>query len=214
MIVAYLDHSGFHLELDTCCLLFDYHTGDIPVSDKPLYVFVSHSHFDHFNPSIVHLDATFIVHDKVDMQGTNIHYVQPQKQYNVNDLFIQTLYSTDEGVAFLVQVEDKTIYHAGDLHLWHWEGEENWDNDVQEKKYKQYLQPLLPYTIDVAFVVLDPRLKEYYALGMHYFIKTMNVKHVFPMHMWDEYTIIETYNKKYPEDSVHTISKKQERFVI
>ena len=31
--------------------------------------------------------------------------------------------STDEGVAFIVREKDGTIYHAGDLNWWHWEGE-------------------------------------------------------------------------------------------
>ena len=36
---------------------------------------------------------------------------------------IRTLKSTDEGVAFLVEAEGKSIYHAGDLNWWYWEGE-------------------------------------------------------------------------------------------
>ena len=43
---------------------------------------------------------------------------------------IRTLRSTDEGVAFVVHYAGKTIYHAGDLNWWHWEGEPD------EKKYR------------------------------------------------------------------------------
>lgn len=32
--------------------------------------------------------------------------------------------STDEGVAFLVTAEGRTVFHAGDLNWWHWEGED------------------------------------------------------------------------------------------
>ena len=37
-------------------------------------------------------------------------------------LTIHTYKSTDEGVAFLIEAEGKTIYHAGDLNNWIWEG--------------------------------------------------------------------------------------------
>ena len=41
------------------------------------------------------------------------------------DLRIHTLKSTDEGVAFLVRVKEKTFFHAGDLNWWYWEEEDD-----------------------------------------------------------------------------------------
>ena len=55
MKVTFLYHSSYFVEMDTCCLLFDYYQGDIPQVDKPLYVFASHSHGDHFSPVIFQL---------------------------------------------------------------------------------------------------------------------------------------------------------------
>ena len=54
MKVTYLNHSGFFLEWQDCCWLFDYYRGKIPKPDrdKPLFVFCSHSHGDHFNPAV------------------------------------------------------------------------------------------------------------------------------------------------------------------
>ena len=54
MKITFVDHSGFLVELDKVILLFDYYTGDVSgiPEDKPLYVFVSHKHQDHFNPRI------------------------------------------------------------------------------------------------------------------------------------------------------------------
>ena len=41
------------------------------------------------------------------------------------------LKSTDEGVAFLVEVNGVVIYHAGDLNWWHWDEEpKSWNNDM------------------------------------------------------------------------------------
>ena len=54
MKVTYIGHSGFLVETSGCSLLFDYYQGEIPRlrQDKPLFVFVSHRHSDHFNPEI------------------------------------------------------------------------------------------------------------------------------------------------------------------
>ncbi len=52
MKVTFILHSGYFVELESCCLLFDYWKGDIPQSDKPLYVFASHHHEDHFSPEV------------------------------------------------------------------------------------------------------------------------------------------------------------------
>ena len=42
MKVTFIYHSSYFVELDHCCLLFDYYQGDIPQVGKPLYVFASH----------------------------------------------------------------------------------------------------------------------------------------------------------------------------
>ena len=72
MRVIFLAHDGFFIELDQVCLLFDWWKGVLPpLSDKPLLVFVSHRHEDHFNP------AVFTLADcKADIQfllGSDFH---------------------------------------------------------------------------------------------------------------------------------------------
>ena len=59
MKVTYLGHSGFLAELETVSLLFDWWKGDLPPlpADKPLAVFASHRHGDHFDPKIFSLDG-------------------------------------------------------------------------------------------------------------------------------------------------------------
>ena len=39
-----------------------------------------------------------------------------------NPVDIRAFKSTDQGVAFLASLEGRTIYHAGDLNNWVWEG--------------------------------------------------------------------------------------------
>ena len=54
MKVTFLYHSSFLVELSQCTLLFDWYGGTIPAYDKskPLYVFASHHHGDHYSPEI------------------------------------------------------------------------------------------------------------------------------------------------------------------
>ncbi len=54
MKVTYLEHSGFAAEYKEYVLIFDWYRGSLPEFDqqKKIYVFASHSHYDHFNKKI------------------------------------------------------------------------------------------------------------------------------------------------------------------
>lgn len=54
MKITYLDHSGFAVDLGDKLLIFDYYRGELPAgtSDRKLYVFSSHAHYDHFQKKI------------------------------------------------------------------------------------------------------------------------------------------------------------------
>lgn len=54
MKITYVHHSGFLAETDCAYYLFDYEKGHLPEMDvtKPIFVFASHSHGDHYNPAI------------------------------------------------------------------------------------------------------------------------------------------------------------------
>lgn len=51
MKITYLDHSGFAVEYKKYVLIFDWYKGKLPEfdSEKEIYVFSSHSHYDHFD---------------------------------------------------------------------------------------------------------------------------------------------------------------------
>lgn len=54
MKVSFICHSGFLVETAECYYLFDHCKGELPALDtkKPLLVFVSHGHQDHYNPAV------------------------------------------------------------------------------------------------------------------------------------------------------------------
>lgn len=190
-------HSGFFVELDEHYLLFDYYKGELPLldSEKPLYVFVSHSHYDHYNPQIEKITQyyrkrKFIVSGAVS--GDYIR-VDADEKIKVDDVQISTLRSTDEGVAFLVEIEGKTIYHAGDLHLWYWDDDTQKERQDMYNRYMTEIKKLSGRNIDVAFLVLDSRQSDDYAmLGIELFNEVTNTKAIFPMHYSSDESLMES----------------------
>ena len=192
MKITHLYHSGCLVELKQHQLLFDYYKGELHLNQKkPLYIFVSHSHKDHFNQDILeinHPHKTYIFSSSIKNTIKNIHYLETNQIYTINDLTIQTLLSTDEGCAFIVNVENKRIYHAGDLNWWHWQGEPDIDNDYQRIVYQQQIQ-LIKHPIDIAFIVVDLRQEKDYLLGLQYYLNHVKTHYIFPIHYFGNYTI-------------------------
>lgn len=217
MKVTYLKHSGFMVESRNYIYLFDYIGGNIDKaikSDKKIYVMVSHIHDDHFSKIIFdiatkHDNVTYILsYDVVKKikknailskmtEQLNIIRVQAHEKYKIDDIVVETLKSTDEGVAFIVSEKDGTIYHAGDLNWWHWDGEPKSWNRNMEVNFKREIDSMRGRKIDIAFVPLDPRQEEAYYMGMDYFIKNVGANEIYPMHFWGEPRIIDRYKSEY-----------------
>ena len=202
MKITYIHHSSFSVELDRRILLFDYFQGNIPYFDKnkKLYIFSSHSHHDHFNKSIfkieeTHPDVTYILSNDINApKSENIKLMAANERLLIDDLEIETLESSDLGVAFIIRVENKTIYHAGDLNWWHWEGENSpEDNAYAEKIFKAPINKIKGKEIDLAFLPLDPRQGDQYYLGFDYFMRNTHTKSAFPMHLWKTYSLVKTF---------------------
>ena len=222
MKVTFIEHSGFMVESRNYIYLFDYIGGNIDKaikSDKKIYVMVSHIHDDHFSKIIFdiatkHDNVTYILsYDVVKkikknavlskmVEQLNIIRVQAHEKYKIDDIVVETLKSTDEGVAFIVSEKDGTIYHAGDLNWWHWDGEPKSWNRNMEVNFKREIDSMKGRKIDIAFVPLDPRQEEAYYMGMDYFIKNVGVNEIYPMHFWGEPEIIDRYKNEYGGENI------------
>lgn len=214
MRVTFLAHSGFFLELETASLLFDWWKGDLPPlpADRPLLVFASHRHEDHFNPAIFSLaeggrDVRFLLGKDIRLTERN------RTRWDLSDdaaarclalgggetvspipgVTVETLPSTDEGVAFLVSLEGKTIFHAGDLNWWHWEGEDKAWNRNMEVNFKRYCEPLRGRHIDLAMFPIDPRLGEDGFRGARYFLELTDTACLLPMHQWEQFSFTQDF---------------------
>ncbi|MGN1390825.1 MAG: MBL fold metallo-hydrolase, partial [Sharpea porci] len=132
MKVQLITHSSVLVELKKHLLLFDYFgQGHLNLkTNKPLYIFNSHAHSDHYAPAIFnikHPKKKYILSNDIKPQQ-DAFMMGPHESLDIDDLHIKTLFSTDQGVAFIVEVEDKKIYFAGDLNDWHWQEDNEQDH--------------------------------------------------------------------------------------
>ena len=208
MKVTYIYHSSFAVELDRNVLIFDYYgEGRLPEfsEGKAVSFLNSHGHPDHFKKEILRLrelypGAKYILSRDIRLAGVEkgdwICPVKAREDYEIGELLVHTLRSTDLGVAFLVETEGKRIYHGGDLNWWHWEGESKAWNNNMAANYKREVDRLSGQSVDLAFLPLDPRQEEAYSLGMKYFLEQVTADHVWPMHCWDKYEICQKARKE------------------
>lgn len=223
--ITYIKHSSFSVEMEDRILIFDYYKGKLPMfsKGKKIYIFSSHIHYDHYNACIfaisdMYEDVTYILSDDIIVKekeisghkiGKNIdklYFVKPNETIFMDDLSISTLKSTDEGVAFIINVNDISIYHAGDLNWWHWNGEpEEWNKNM-EKAYKAEIEKIKGQSFKLAFVPLDGRLEDKYALGLDYFVKNTQSDYVFPMHCFGNYSVMKQLKEaSFASDYIHSI---------
>ncbi|HJF40282.1 MAG TPA: MBL fold metallo-hydrolase, partial [[Clostridium] spiroforme] len=92
---------------------------------------------------------------------------------------------SDEGVAFIIEIGNKRIYHAGDLHWWHWIGEPDSDNNYQANTFKSEINKIKDLNFDLMMIPLDPRLEDSMHWGMDYILSHVKATYVLPMHFTD-----------------------------
>ena len=274
MTVTFIAHSAYLVEWDKFYSLFDYtyepdYTGALPElnPEKPLLVFASHSHEDHFDAKVFTLlekypDARFFVSRDTRLterkrQWLNISdeafarttVLRPDSILLTDvageDLSIRAIKSTDIGNAYLLRAEGKMVYHGGDLNWWDWKSEgeaycnnmaahyrtaiEKLASAVENEATDNGIAPeitaaMAPVTTKVSTVVpmilpapLDPRLgEESEGLGIEELMRQIRVRHVFPMHMWKKYEVIDRYIAAHPDEKgiIARITRDGQQFEI
>lgn len=212
MKLYYIYHSGFAIETKNLMLIIDYYKdSDIKKSDqgiihtqllktkKPIYVLSTHAHHDHFNPEILEWkkDNSKIKYvfsqDILDLKlakEEDANYLNKGETFDDDNLSIEAFGSTDQGVSYLIHIDNKLIFHAGDLNNWHWKDEssieysqsaENWYLKELSDIYRKHK------TIDLVLFPVDQRLKTDYYLGAEQFICKIQSRYFAPMHFDEDY---------------------------
>ena len=217
-MIYYIYHSGFAVELEKNILIFDFYKFNenkkveknffidnfLKKNNKKIYIFSSHSHYDHFNKEIfkwleINEDIKYILSDDIKTyKHKNFYFTREGKDFKLDDLEILTFGSTDLGSSFYVNVENKNIFHSGDLRFWHWE-----DDTLEEQKtmYEKYISIVRQIkglaSIDYAFVPVDPRLGVNTFEGVEIFYKELKPKVIIPMHFSEDYSKMNELIKKF-----------------
>ena len=233
--VTYLGHSGFLLELDKEYFLFDFHTGLIPAlnPEKELYVFVSHAHQDHYNRDVWALrksyaPVNYIVSKDVPLsasqrQRIGLSEADNKRIFRVKEnevikpsenITVETLLSTDEGVAFIVSCDEQTFFHAGDLNLWTWPGDGEAANRDRLRRFMMEMEKIKGRIFDIAFFPLDPRQEEDCGNGLRIFQQMTKTAKLFPMHMWGKFAMIRSYMDKYPDECSNIVMLEYDGQVV
>lgn len=180
MRLTYIFHSGFALECEKCILIFDYWmdpAGILPSilqTDKPVYVFASHFHEDHFNKDIFQWQKdypsarfTYVLSKDILKRHRCQHvdadvWLVKGNRWQDEQIEVYAMGSNDSGVSWIVKVDGKCIFHAGDLNNW----------------YARFLTD----SFDLAMFPVDGRIGNGYTRGARQFIERFKVGLFVPMH--------------------------------
>lgn len=216
--LTYIYHDCFLLESRECSAVFDYWR-DGEAADalprflseidrgKPLYVFVSHHHKDHFTRSIfswgLHFpDVRYVISN--DTHKLNrymfsegslyagyrpsadvVHTVSPGDHLELPGIAVDVFGSTDIGNSYLVKVDGCRVFHAGDLNAWVWKDESTEaEVDAAIRDFKEKIEPMreVAARVDLAMFPVDSRIGRDYWEGASIFVRMFDVGCFVPMH--------------------------------
>ncbi|GHW02333.1 hydrolase [candidate division SR1 bacterium] len=216
LISTYLYHSGFVIETDNSVLIFDYYRNDpangsisdgvinqkfFESTNKPIIVFVSHSHYDHFNPVIFEWsqfcpDITYIL--SADLPplaklGKNRVVISPFQNRKIEkesglDLTVISIPATDAGNAYLVKVDGMSFYHSGDHANRVRTGDPKAQSEWMTQTYLNELRWLfmkVSTPINLAFVPVIAPFEGDYLSSLDLMIRHYDpkIEHIVPIHL-------------------------------
>ncbi|MBO7471247.1 MAG: MBL fold metallo-hydrolase [Bacteroidaceae bacterium] len=215
MTLTYIFHSGFALETELSVLVFDYWhdpsnvMGRVLKSEKPIYVFSSHFHEDHFTREIfnwkkIHSNITYILskdilrHRRASKEEANA-WLAKGGSWTDGKLSVKALGSNDSGVSWVIETEGKRIFHAGDLNNWYarFLSEAVPGQTIYSEEFGEYIDPIahekqflgelkdikkVADSFDLVMFPVDGRIGNGYTLGGRQFIEHFKVGMFVPMH--------------------------------
>lgn len=217
MRLTYIFHSGFVLETDRCILIFDYWmhpTHAVPQylsGGRHVYVFASHFHEDHFNKEVLQWKDENPFTDYTYILSKDILKRRRAKKEDVDvwlakggvwedeHIKVEATGSNDSGVSWIVEVDGKRIFHAGDLCNWfaRFLAEDTPGETIYSEEFGKYFNPLaeekrflgelkdirkITDRFDLVMFPVDGRIGNGYTLGARQFIDRFHVRLFVPMH--------------------------------
>lgn len=212
MKLDYIYHSGFAIEADGVTVIIDYYKDSSEevyskgivhdsLLERPgvLYVLCTHFHPDHFNREVLtwkslRPDIRYIfskdVLDQHRASAEDAIYIDKGDFYEDENIRVEAFGSTDVGSSFLIDLQGKRLFHAGDLNNWHW-SEESTPQEIRKAESDflaevKDLQDTAP-TVDLAMFPVDSRIGKDYMRGAEQFVERIKTTIFVPMHFSEDY---------------------------
>lgn len=217
MTLTYIFHSGFVLEAERCILIFDYWMDPanvVPsffIGTKPVYVFSSHFHEDHFTKKILQwkhaypnthftyiLSKDIMKRRRANREDADV-WMGKGSFWGDENLKVTATGSNDSGVSWIIEVEGKMVFHAGDLCNWYarFLAEERPEGEIYSEEFGEFINPVaeekrflgelkdikkITGSFDLIMFPVDGRIGNGYTLGGRQFIERFAVGRFVPMH--------------------------------
>ena len=202
-VIWYLRHSGWVIKTKNHFLIFDYF--EFPERIKPVEaslasgyidpekikgqnvcVFVSHGHGDHYHEGMYGWrekipGIEFVLGFQPPAAKGKYRYIGPRLEETLDGMKISTIKSTDEGVAFLVEVDGLTIYHSGDHANGHAECSKQYKNEIDYLAQRGLAMDRAFFPITGCGLGDPDSVRE----GILYAVEKFKPRILFPMHAGD-----------------------------
>ena len=213
--LTYVFHSGFAVETSTALLLFDIWLDPSNIvqrllqTEKPVYVFVSHFHEDHFSSHIFEwrrqrkdlcyiLSKDILRHRRATREQADV-WMAAGGTWNDDRISVRATGSNDSGVSWVVRIDGITLFHAGDLNNWYarfLEGD-NPEQEIYSQEMETHINPVAEekrylgelkiiaretHHFDIVMFPVDGRIGNGYTRGARQFLQQFGVELFVPMH--------------------------------
>lgn len=213
--VTFFHQSGFAVTVGKTLLVFSYWQHEsIPESHRlndgdfkgfnNIVVFVPRAAAEHHDPCIYTWKKSYPITYVVSSDaagdipdGVNARVMKQGESLTVANVYVSAHRTTDAGVAFWVRTAGVSVFHAGDLNLWHWR-EENTLREITraEDEFYQAIAELPDKPLHIAMFPVDPNMGGFYDAGANHFIMARKPGVFFPMHWGNREEIAQDYARR------------------
>lgn len=234
LTITYYHHSGFSVASGDILCVFDYWRGEhlelprtrrltraVMARYNAVYVFITHSHPDHYDPVVYEWkdepNVHYIISDEMPEECIGDRMAEGDSLTLQDRLQVKAYGSTDLGVSYLVTLDGHTIFHAGDLNNWHWR-EESTGAQIEQARseFEAAVSAMRGEPIDVCFFPVDPRQGLMFEAGANYFIMSMHPRLFIPMHFWRRAELIREFAQRTADEKtiIEVLSRPGDRMIL
>lgn len=187
MRVEYIDNNGYIIETEKAVYVFDFVDGLLPATyfrkTKPLIFFVSNNNQEYYSEGIYSYKKTVIYAYDIPQDPYNkVFKVFPGEMIHLGFAKVFAEGTTRDGVTFIIQEDDKTMIHAGNLNNWHYQEFASEKRvEIETEHFLSCVKELEKYgDIDVLIFPVNSDVGYNYDHGAKRASRILKPKHFFP----------------------------------